>query len=170
MLRSFAFVAIIVVTWLPCESAWSAVISDPTSSMGPANVSTRRASLKTFGRIDRRLQELPRRVPDRIKKTVVPDLNPLIEQLLRHAELDSKATRIMPWVYSTCTELMVADYEDAITHLESAGAHLQLTMLHMLEKSHESIATDQSILHAKQEIDHAEFTILFLLELAASEL
>ena len=45
---------------------------------------------------------------------VVPDLNPLIDQLLRHYELDSKATKIMPWVYSSCTEELVADYDNDI--------------------------------------------------------
>lgn len=165
-----ALVVMVAGSFLSNSMQAAAPATEPALGTGPASRSALRASFAAASRFDIRRQELPKKVPARVKKMTVPDLNPLIDQLMRHSELDSKATKIMPWVYATCTEVLVADYEDAVTDLDSASAHLQTAMHRLVEKSHESLATDTSILLAKQEIDQAEYTILFLLELATLEL
>ena len=109
-------------------------------------------------------------MPADVKKMTVPELNLLVDQVIRHSDLNSKATRIMPWVYSRCEEFLVADYEHAVGNLDSAEEHLQLAMFHLAEKSDQAIETDRSMDMARQEIDQAEYVILFLLELASLEL
>jgi hypothetical protein len=156
--------------------ATSGVTEAAAPAVGPARTSlsgafyARRTAMAPSSSLDLRLKELPTKVPPRAKKLMVPDLNPLIEQLMRHSQLNAKASKLMPWVYSSCTEMLVADYEDAVTSLDAAGLHLQSAMHNLIERSNDSLEIDNSIVVAKQEIDSAEYTILFLLEMATLEL
>jgi hypothetical protein len=165
--------ALIVITagMATSRATQAAVLAiEPARTSFSGAVYARRSALAASNTLDLRLKELPNKVPPRAQKLMVPDLNPLIEQLMRHSELNSKASKIMPWVYSSCTEILIADYEDAVTNLDAAGAHLQLAMHNLIEKSNGSLEIDNSIVVAQQEIDSAEYTILFLLELALHEL
>lgn len=147
----------------------SASLSVGSSVMGPANSMSRSAT--AFPRFDLRLQELPKRVPVEIKRPVVPNFDPLIDQLVRHTKISSRANKIMPWVYSSCTEMLVADFEDAISNLDAAEFHLELAMMQLIEGRDGTFSTAQkSVLLAQQRIDLADYTILFLLEMAANEL
>ncbi len=75
----------------------------------------------------------------------------------------------MPWVYTTTTETVVADYEEALTRLEVADNCLQEAMRNVLFDRN-SLAIDPLITQATSELDNAEFTILLLLEIAKLEL
>jgi hypothetical protein len=165
-----ALVVMVAGSLLPGSIEVLAIASNPSLPSDTAAVTATRTARAAPCRWDIRRQELPKKVPAHVEKLTVPDLDPLIDQLIRHSELDSKAIKIMPWIYSTCEEVLVADYEDAVGSLDSASAHLQLAMRHLVEKSHQSVETDISIVLAKHDIDQAEYTILFLLELATHEL
>jgi hypothetical protein len=120
--------------------------------------------------LDFRQQDIPKKIPEVAKRETAPNLDPLINQLQRHWELDRSAIRVGPWVYATGTEVIVADYEDAVASLESAEEFLHEAMQNVLVKSNDSLETDPALVDAKLAIDDAEYTILFLIELAINEL
>lgn len=119
--------------------------------------------------LDFKKQELPKKFPSAPKARTVPNLEPLIDQLIRHADLNSSATKLMPWVYTTTSETVVADYEAAVTRLDVANHCLQEAMGNVLSEQN-SLELDPSLVHATIELDNAEFTILLLVEIAKLEL
>jgi hypothetical protein len=145
--------------------ALGAIISD---GPGPTRFSV---SLNVRGPepFDFKKQELPKKIPAPSQAKTIPNLDPLFEQLFRHYDLDSSARKIMPWVYTTTTETVVADYEDAMTRLDLADICLQEAMRNMLCE-HDSIGVDPLLIQATSELDYAEFTIMLLVEIAKLEL
>ncbi len=120
--------------------------------------------------LDFKKQDVPKKIPPVVKRDTVPNLRPLIHQLMRHWELNNSANKVMPWVYVTGTEIIVADFEDAVTSLDLADEFLQEAMENVLLKSNDSFKADPSLIEATLAIDEAEYTIRFLLELAIREL
>lgn len=118
---------------------------------------------------DFKKQELPKKIPATAKSKTIPNLEPLIDQLVRHADLDSSAKKIMPWVYTTTTETVVADYEEAVKRLEFADECLQEAMRNVLWENN-SLEIDPMLVQGTLELDYAEFTILLLVEIAKLEL
>ena len=143
-----------------------------TSVASRSTVSSTIGAMKAIGprSLDFKKQEVPKKIPSIVKRDTVPNLQPLIEQLMRHSELERTSNNIMPWVYLTGTELIVADYEDAVARLELADECLQEAMQNVLIKSNDSLETDPALNEAKLLIDAAEYPILFLREMAVSEL
>lgn len=118
---------------------------------------------------DFKKQELPKKVPAYSPSKTIPNLDPLFEQLIRHADLNSSAQKIMPWVYTTSTETVVADYEDALKRLDLADECIHEAMRNLLYER-DSLGADPLLAQATLELDHAEFTIMLLVEIAKLEL
>ena len=125
---------VVLLTGLSTLAEAAAPSTNPARTGPAATLLVRPASIAARNSLDLRFKDLPTEVPPRARKLVVPNLNPLIKQLMRHSELDTQSTKIMPWVYASGTEMMVADYEDAVTKLESAGLHLQAAMHNLVER------------------------------------
>lgn len=119
--------------------------------------------------MDFKKQDLRKIMPAAAAAKASPNLEPLIDQLVRHADLNSSAMKIMPWVYATTAESVVADYEDAVTSLDIADECLQEAIRKVLY-GRVSIGVDPMVVHAASQMDHAEFTILLLFEIAKLEL
>ena len=118
---------------------------------------------------DFKKQELPKKVPAYSPSRTIPNLDPLFEQLIRHADLNTSAQKIMPWVYTTSTETVVADYEDALKRLDFADQCIHEAMRNLFYEQ-DSLGTDPLLTQATLELDHAEFTIMLLVEIAKLEL
>ena len=100
----------------------------------------------------------------------IPNLDLLIEQFIRHCELATDANRILPWVYSTRTEMVVADFEDALVGIEHAGDLIDQSIHDLLLRDSTLDQAGHSLTEASEELDRAELTILLLFELAKLEL
>ncbi len=120
---------------------------------------------------DFKKQSIPKNLPklDRETPTSPPNLDSLIDQLIRHSELEFSARKILPWVYGTSTEIVVADFELALNRIDLAGHELELAMYRAFFEVG-STETDPNLTLAKSHLDNAEFTILMLVEMAKLEL
>ena len=144
-------------------------VSAALHSIGPGPTIEFRAVGPGPGPLDFKKQDIPKIAPALSRAKTVPNLDPLIDQLIRYTELNSSATKLMPWVYTTTTETVVADYEEAVTRLEFADECLQQAMWNMLQER-TSLEADPMLVAATTEMDNAEFTILLLVEIAKLEL
>lgn len=119
--------------------------------------------------LDFKKQEIPKKNLMPPPAAAMPNFDPLIDQLIRHTELSSYANRLMPWVYTTTAESVVADFEEAATRLDFADECLQQAMRNAICENG-SLEVDPMLRSATEEIDKAEFTIILLLEIAKLDL
>ena len=104
------------------------------------------------------------------EQSAVPNLDPLISQIIRHADLQADANKILPWVYATTTEMVVADFEDAFVAIDEAGELIDQAMLYVLMESSTLHESNLPLIEATTRLDDAELTIILLMELARLEL
>ena len=166
MLRDFVF-PFFLAGWLLVDWSFSA---SPVGLAVPVSPSVGSMKAVRVPLLDFKKQDVPERVPKVANRDRVPNLDPLFNQLQRHCELDTSAHRVGPWVYATGTESIVADYEDAVASLDLADEFLYEAMQNVLASKNDSLETDPALVDAKLAIDKAEYIILFLIELAISEL
>ena len=110
-------------------------------------------------------KEIPFAAPQRtkaFKKRVAPNVDPLIDQIIRRSELDQQLQVVMPWVYSQGLQSEIADYEEAVTNLEIADHCLLEAMQGMLNQEADSLQLDPLIITAKFALDDAEFVVFYL--------
>ena len=119
--------------------------------------------------MDFKKQDPAQTIPTIAKARLIPNLDPLINQLIRYADLNSSAIKIMPWVYTSTTESVVADFEDALSNLDLADECLQEAMRKVLYEDN-VLEMDPTLKLAMLQLDDAEFTILLLVEIAKLEL
>ncbi len=99
----------------------------------------------------------------------LPNLEALITQLQRSAELRLISRKLMPWIYLNSTESMVADFETTVVQLEIADANLQSAMYEAFVNNN-LIGMSPKIKNATDNLDIAEFTLRILLEILDAKL
>ncbi|MFK7766966.1 MAG: hypothetical protein AB8B55_07065 [Mariniblastus sp.] len=107
-------------------------------------------------------KEVPFKTQHQPQTQFTPELTPLIDELVRHTNLQQQFQMIMPFVYAHGMPVEVEDFEEAVLNLEIAEQLLLEAMQGMLNSNTDSIRVDPLIHTAKTALDDSEFILFYL--------